>query len=381
MNSRKFVILLAIILGIGNLMFNYKSSAETAPGFGTYIDVHMHFYNQISKEWVQQQMKSGKIPRGKGQSIEFQDEDYIACADNMIKLMDKYGIQKVILMPQPRISGQHGSYDYKELLPAIRKYPDRLFLGAGGGILNSMIHGTDPGEVTDEIRKTFRKYAVEMVKDGAKAFAEFAALHLSMNQNHVFEEVSPDHPLFLLLADIAAEYDIPIDFHMEAVVKDTPTPANLIKVSSKNPATLNANIPAFERLLAHNRKAKIVWQHISWDNTGQMTISLLKRMLEDHPNLYLGFKIEERGFKVGTQDPMPNRMVDTNYMIKADWMQFFKDYPDRLLVAADQFVGIPGKTQRPPQYMEQTYSAIKQLPADVLIKVSRDNAIRLYNLK
>ena len=72
---------------------------------------------------------------------------------------------------------------------------------------------------------------------------------------------------------------------MEAVVKNTPLPENLRAISKKNPSTLNANIPAFERLLKHNRKAKIVWQHVGWDNVGQMNISLLRKMLTAHPNL------------------------------------------------------------------------------------------------
>jgi predicted TIM-barrel fold metal-dependent hydrolase len=173
---------------------------------------------------------------------------------------------------------------------------------------------------------------------------------------------------------------MPIDIHMEAIVTDTPTPANLRRISTHNPSTLKANIPAWERLLKHNRDAKIVWQHIGWDNVGQMTIELLSSMLENHPNLYLGFKIEERPFQVGTREEMPNRMVDRKMNLKKEWLQFFKKYPDRLLVASDQFVGIPGRTVTPPQYLEFTYEPIKQLPADVLRKVGRDNAVRLYGL-
>lgn len=372
------IVLLSVGLGVGLVEFSYEILAQKPPESGNHIDVHMHFSNQISKEWMQKQMKgrsSQKLP------LEFTDADYLACADSMIELMDKYELQKVVVMPQPRISGQQGYYDYSQLLPAMRKYRERLVLGAGGGILNSFIHSTDPEEVTGGIQDEFRAQAKKMVKAGAKVFGELAILHLSMNQQHVFEEANPDHPLFLLLAEIAAEHDMPIDIHMETVVDDGPTPANLSRVSSHNPSVLKANIPAFERLLAHNRKAKIIWQHMGWDNTGQMTIALLRRMLKDHPNLYLGFKIEERETQMGTNEPMLNRIVDKNFRITDDWMQFFKDFSDRLLVSADQFVGIAGKTQRAPQYMEQTYRAIKQLPADVLLKVARDNAIRIYNLE
>ncbi|MFH0825384.1 MAG: hypothetical protein V2B18_21745, partial [Pseudomonadota bacterium] len=289
--------------------------AGEAPGFGTYIDVHMHLNNALSREWIQEQIRSNRGPgqrpaRGQKPPVEFTDADYLVCADNLIQTMNQYGILKAVLMPQPRISGQRGYYDYTKLLPAIRKYPDRLVLGAGGGILNSMIHGTAPDAVTDEVRKKFRTAAEEMVADGAKAFAELSVLHLSLNQNHVFEAADADHPLYLLLADIAAKHGTPIDIHMEAVAEDMATPENLRRTSAKNPSTLKATIPALERLLAHNRQAKIVWQHIGWDNTGQMTIELLCRMLDAHPNLYLGFKVEDRTTQVGSAAPMPNRMVD-----------------------------------------------------------------------
>ena len=106
----------------------------------------------------------------------------------------------------------------------------------------------------------------------------------------------------------------------------------------------------------------------------------MKRMLEKHPNLYLGFKVEERPYQVGTREPMPNRMIDENGKIRSEWLEFFEEFPDRMLLGCDQFVGIPGKTVRAPQYVEHTLSTIEQLPVGVRKKVARDNAIRLYHL-
>jgi predicted TIM-barrel fold metal-dependent hydrolase len=356
------------------------------PGFGTYIDVHMHLNNAFSREWVQEETRSTRGPgqsptRGQKPSLEFTSADYLACADNLVKTMDQYGIRKAVVMPQPRVSGQMGSYDYEELLPAVRKYPDRLILGAGGGILNSMIHGIAPDQVTDGTKKTFEAAAEKMVANGAKAFAELSVLHLSMNPNHVFEAAAADHPLYLLLADIAAKHGVPIDIHMEAVVKDMITPENLCRASARNPSTLKATVPGLERLLQHNRHAKIVWQHMGWDNTGQMSVELLRRMLDVHPNLYLGFKVEDRTTQIGSDAPMPNRMVDERNKLRTEWRSFFIDHADRLLLATDQFVGIPGKTKRFPGYLEETFGAIRQLPEEVLLKVARDNAVRVYNLE
>lgn len=374
------VVASCVVLVAGCLLLPPTGFAEEESD--AFIDVHMHFSNQLKSGQRGERRGPGRRSRQGRQGPEpFSEEDFVACADNMIAEMDRHGFQRVIVMPQPRTSGQPGFYAYEQILPAVRKYPDRLSLGGGGGTLNSMIHATPPSEVTAADRARFRKEALAVLNNGAKVLGEFAVLHVSLHEHHVFEEVDADHPLYLLLADIAAEHDVPVDIHMEAVVADTPTPENLRRISPKNPATLKANIPAFERLLEHNRKAKIVWQHMGWDNVGQMTIPLLRRMLTEHPNLYLGFKVEERPYQVGTRSPMPNRMVDRDGHLKPDWMEFFEEFPDRLLLSCDQFVGIPGRTERAPQYIEGTLGAVKQLPPDVRRQIARDNAIRLYHLE
>ncbi len=76
-----------------------------------------------------------------------------------------------------------------------------------------MIHATPAGDVDAALRKRFTDRAEAIVAAGAKGFGEFTALHLSMQTWHPFLEVAPDHPLFLLLADIAARHGLPIDIH------------------------------------------------------------------------------------------------------------------------------------------------------------------------
>ena len=56
---------------------------------------------------------------------------------------------------------------------------------------------------------------------GAAGFGEMAAEHFSGGTPYQF--APPDHPLFLLLADIAARHDVPIDQHMNAVPRDGPS--------------------------------------------------------------------------------------------------------------------------------------------------------------
>ncbi|MFQ6089255.1 MAG: amidohydrolase family protein [Candidatus Methanofastidiosia archaeon] len=305
-------------------------------------------------------------------------KDYETATENLIALMDRYDIDKALIMPPPQGPRQPGAYDYQNLLGVMRKHSNRLYLVGGGGTLNPFINDTEEVEVTEELRAEFEEMAEELIAAGAVAFGEMTALHLCMSERHHFIETPPDHPLFLLLADIAARHDVPIDLHMEAVSEEMPTPSGLLQKCSKNPSTLPATIPAFERLLAHNRDAKIVWQHIGWDNTGNMTVELLRRLLEEHSNLYLSLKIEERGFMVGSQKPMPNRIVDEKWQVRSEWLELIGDFPDRFMIGSDEFIGIPGRTPRRPQSFEETWSILNQLSEDLAYKVGYENAARIY---
>ncbi|MCP5049859.1 MAG: hypothetical protein GY940_22005, partial [bacterium] len=127
-------------------------------------------------------------------------------------------------------------------------------------------------------------------------------------------------------------------------------------------------------------KARIVWQHIGWDNTGEMTVSLLKRLLKAHPNLYLSLRVEEP-LRVRAGGSLPNRIVDENWKIKNEWMVFIKAFPDRFMLGGDEFVGIPGRSRRMPQSFEETWPILKQLPSQLAKQLGHSNPARVYNLK
>jgi predicted TIM-barrel fold metal-dependent hydrolase len=290
--------------------------------------------------------------------------------------MDRYSVAKALIMPPPRASDNLDPTEVQELLGVASRHPDRFFVAAGGDVLNPMIHECNASEATDEVLARFESEAERLVRLGIKAFGEMTALHLSFKANHPFEETSPDHPLFLLLADIAARHGIPIDLHMEAVPTDVPIPAGF---SGNNPSTLRANIPGLERLLTHNQNARIVWQHIGWDNTGQMTVKLLRRLLKTHPNLYLALRVEERLFAMD-RSPMPNRIVDERWQIRQEWRAFFEEFPDRFVIGTDEFFGVPGRSRQAPQSFEETWRILDQLPPALAAKIGRENAVRIYNL-
>src|SRR4029078_6949894 len=118
-------------------------------------------------------------------------------------------------------------YEADKLRVAIDKYPGRVFLAGGGGSLNLTLQQTPPDDVTDAVARKFRADAERLTTLGIVGFGEIAIHHLSMRPmgpQHPYEATAADHPLLLLLADIAAAKGLPIDVHLDAVPDDMPLP-------------------------------------------------------------------------------------------------------------------------------------------------------------
>ncbi len=336
------------------------------PAAGTgpdgYIDTHMHL--------------DGIYRSGSGGPV----ADYGPAADNLIAAMDRRGVERALVMPPPQGEGQKRGYDYHDLEEAVARYQGRLLLVAGGGALNPLIEGTDAARVTAAVRARFEREAEAIARAGAVGFGETTVLHLCMNPKHHYVAAPADHPLFLLLADIAARHGMPIDVHMDAVPRDMPLPPRLAGACAANPATLAANIPAFERLLAHNREARIVWQHIGWDNTGQLMPALLRRLLAAHGNLDLALRMPVLPPGAGGGRTPPNRITDMDGGIRSEWLDLMRDFPDRFIIGADEFIGIPGRTPRRPKSFDATWRMLQELPADLRHSIGTANAARIYGL-
>jgi hypothetical protein len=117
-----------------------------------------------------------------------------------------------------------------------------------------------------------------------------------------------------------------------------PLPPRLASACAANPATLAANISAFERPLAHNREAKIVWQHLSWDNTGQLTLVLVRRLLAAYGNLDLTLRAPVLPPGASGGRTPPNRITDMDGGIRSEWLDLMRDLPDRFIIGADDFI-------------------------------------------
>ena len=345
-----FVSLTALIV----IFFSaWMASPARAQSKGDWIDVHVHLIAD-----------KGSL------------DDFDEAARTALQIMDDNNMKKIVVMSPPR---PKENFDIESLTGVMVKYSARIAVMGGGGSLNPMLqeagHSTT---VSKEVRERFEKTAEAYLASGAKGFGEIAAHHVSLVPSHGYESVPADHPLLLLLADIAARHGVPIDLHFDPVPEDSPTPASLS--SPRNPPVLKANLDGLERLLAHNRKATIVWAHAGSDPVGFFTAQLAREMLGRHPNL---------SFSIRPLYHSPSALVNPRGHVNKTWIAVLSDFPDRFVIGTDSFIVASNYSgpDAPKVFAakgEKQRNAVRilldSLPETLARRIGYENAERLYKL-
>jgi len=297
--------------------------------------------------------------------------------DSALATMDRLGIRLSIVEPPPQVSGLPVTYDCDRMKFVARDGKGRFRINGGGGRINAFIQETASDDVTDRMKARFRERVDEVLGCGIVGFGEIAAHHMSMAQmgeRHPYEWTPPDHPLLLMLADIAAEKDIPIDLHLDLVPEDMPLPNRPI-FNATNPRTLKANLAGFERLLDHNKAARIIWAHAGSDPLQTKTPEVLRALMTRHANLYASIRPGMRG------GPPPVAIFDGQLRIKGPWLALLRDFPDRFVLGSDQFHPPSSAMRRtPPEGIENLVKLVDQLPPELARAVGSENANRLFKL-
>lgn len=308
------------------------------------------------------------------------DRDFHGAVQEAAAIMDSAGMRAMVLMSPPQVGGGSAIYDTTDFVGAIRRHPGRFAFLGGGGVLNPMLQGAPSAEVSEALRKRFEEAAEKIVAQGAAGFGEISAHHLSHLPGHPYESVAADHPLLLLLADITARHGLVIDLHFDVITEDITLPPKFS--SPPNPPTLKANLAGFERLLAHNRNAKIVWAHAGSDFLGHWTPQLSRELFRRHSNLYMSLRLgggvpQNLAFVPGTG-------------INPEWLAVFQEFPDRFVIGGDQFIASrfaqgtgPGMqfSARAPMIRQRTQNFLSLLPPELARKFAYENAERLYRLR
>lgn len=314
-----------------------SSAMEPVPALTPYVEVHSHF----------------------------DEHDITGTISSVLEALKTQNTAKIYLQMLPDTFDHPGRYDAEVILEAAKKYPGKLGILGGGGTLNAMIQqSVATGDAGPEIQKKFKGRAEELLRMGVAGFGEMTAEHFAGATPYQYAPA--DHPLFLLLADISAQHGVPFDLHMEAVPSAMPLPSDL--KSPPNAPQLHENIAAFERLLAHNPRAKVIWAHAGSDGTGYRTPDLCRRLLQAHPNLYMEIKTDSQN--VGKNYPLGD-----DGRIKPDWLQLFEDFPDRFVMGTDQHYPQPkGAVQR----WQTTVLLFNQLPPGLRKKIGTENVAHIF---
>ena len=350
-----------VLAGLTSATLNGAPRVEAAGP--AWIDIHMHVLGGADRQF--------------GPPLE-----------RAVAEMDRRGIAKAVIFPPPF---PRPGPDYPAYAGELARYPGRFGFLAGGGLLNPMIHGVpQPADVTPQVRQRFVDAARRALDAGAVGFGEIAILHLSLTPNHSFEQVAADHPLLLALAEVTGERGAVIDLHMDPVPGDgdTRTPAPLNRPA--NPSTLRGNVAAFERLLAHERKARIVWAHGGSDPLGHMSPALIRRLMDSHPNLCMSLRPvpADLTFSKAVGLQLHNTMLHGSGIVSA-WLDVMKRHSDRFVLGADTFhlsasvpsnAGVVTLSRGNEARFTGAAQLLARLPADLARRIGQENAKRLYRL-
>jgi hypothetical protein len=287
----------------------------------------------------------------------------------LVQSMDRLHETHVVVQILPYGASDPDAWDLEKVEASLKAYPGRLAFTGGGGTLNPMLaQAYASGDAGSDARRRLRERAEAILKQGASGFGELSNEHFVLPGGGVkdYEYYPADSPLMLLLADIAAEHDVPIDLHMEAVPRDMPS-----GLPAPNAPMLHANIKALEGLLAHNPRAKIIWAHVGSDNSGFRTPEAMRPLLKAHANLFMEIKVDPGA-------PGKNYPLAEDGKLKPEWLALFSDFPDRFIVGSDQHYDAASAASLTRTHAE--LAMLAQLPPEVRRRIAVENAERLYNL-
>jgi hypothetical protein len=189
--------------------------------------------------------------------------------------------------------------------------------------------------------------------------------------------------------EVAATREAVIDLHKDPIV-GTSMPISSALKSPPNPKTVKGNVAGFERLLAHDRKARIAWAHGGSDFTGNMTPALIGQLMDKHPNLFMSLRpvplVFNKTNPFGLQDK--NTLL-TPKGVDPAWLKLLQRHSDRFVMGADTFFLTPTVPADSPLRhlgegnngrLNAAAKLLSALPPQLARKIGTENAVRLYRL-
>jgi predicted TIM-barrel fold metal-dependent hydrolase len=158
-----------------------------------------------------------------------------------------------------------------------------------------------------------------------------------------------DSPLMRRLWALSAKYGVPLSVHLDATAD---------------------SLEQMERLLASDRAGTWIWAHTGWLPVASP--SLLRRLLQAHPNLFCELSGRESVRRVYRGDP-----IDDDRILKPAWKALLEEFPDRFVIGTDVD---PATMAAYAEEIGYWRGILAQLSPATAVKLAHDNAERLLKL-
>jgi len=156
-----------------------------------------------------------------------------------------------------------------------------------------------------------------------------------------------DSPVMLAIYDLAAQYGTPVNVHVDNEYSDE-----------------------LARALEHNREATIIWAHC-----GYASPTLLRKMFDNHPNLYGDLSI--------ILDPSKNwyspNAINADGSIAPEWKELLNDYSERLMFGTDMGMSRE-RYERTAEVTNHYRSLLSQLSPEAASNIAYKNILRILKL-
>jgi hypothetical protein len=155
-----------------------------------------------------------------------------------------------------------------------------------------------------------------------------------------------DSPLMQRLMQLATAYDVPLSIHMDAELE---------------------SVAQMERLLEANRGSTLLWAH-----TGHYAEpSLLRRLLETHPNLYC-----ELSYRTAISAGRRATTMDEDGRLRPAWRDLLEAYPERFVIGTDLGFASPSSYAA---HIATWRNILLQVSPETAQKIAFENAERLLS--
>ena len=335
MNRKKKRILLLPLVLILVFVMSFPAGAAEWPD--TVVDGHLHYL-----DFLQQSDGFFKLTRK-------MDECGVDSAVIFGMAMAKQWDENTETAPTYYLSNDSRCYYYSGtdhlLLQELRKQPESIKKR-----FYPFICGINPNDryAASQLRNLLEMYPGEIYGIG-----EVMSRHDDLTALTYGEPPHADHPAFLEIFDLAAEYDIPVLIHH-----------NISGVNIEEPIYLKE----MQNALAHNRKANVIWAHVGISRriTVPTLLQVADKMLKENSNLYYDI----------------SWIVFEDYINKdakslKEWAKLIEKYPDRFILGSDKV----GHWDTYPQEITKYTPLIKLLSDDTAAKLTGGNMLRLIGVQ